>query len=193
MKIRYKLVQNGAASLPTESKPPTSAFQIRLVADNSDNSIATDSVTNILDANHVESLRLLPGVLLDGHAVERAGWNAADGRTNFVIGLTEKGSLQFEALTAANLHRRLAMIFQGRVLFAPNVQAAIPSRTLEIPVNWDMKDLERTMNGLNQMNNPVADLRFGPEQESVLPPLNGNYTFLNLRANRLLTTSIFGF
>jgi tRNA A-37 threonylcarbamoyl transferase component Bud32 len=193
VKLRYKLVQNGAASLPTESKLPTSAFQIRLVADDSDNSIATDTVTNFLGANYIESLRLLPGVLLDGKAVERAGWNAADDRTNFVLSLTEEGSRQFEALTAANLHRRLAMIFQGRVLFAPNIQAAIRSRTLETPVNWDMKDLARTMNGLNQMNNPVADLRFGSEQESILPPLNGNYTFLNLRANRLLTTSISDF
>jgi hypothetical protein len=32
-------------------------------------------------------------------------------------------------------------------------------------------------------------LRFGPEQESVLPPLNGKWTFLNLRANHLVTTS----
>ena len=51
-------------------------------------------------------------------------------------------------------------------------------------------------NGLNQMNLSVVDLRFGPEQESILPPLNNinnNWTFLNLRANRLLITSISDF
>jgi hypothetical protein len=175
------------------STAATSAFQIRAVADDSDNSVATDTVTNFLDANHVEPLRLLPGVLLDGKAVERAGWNATSGRTNFVIGLTEAGSQQLEVLMAANLKRRIAMVFQGRVLAAPRIQASIRSRTLELPANWDMKDLERTMNGLNQMNNPVTDLRFGPELENIMPPLNGNYTFLNLRANRLLNTSISDF
>jgi hypothetical protein len=194
VKLRYKLVLNANAKTVSASPAlPTSAFQIRLVADASDNSDATDTVTNFLDANHGESLRLLPGVLLDGKAVERAGWHAAEGRTNFVLGLTEEGSRQFEALTATNLQHRLAILFQGRVLFAPNILAAIYSRTLDIPVNWNMKDLERTMNGLNQMNNPVVDLRFGPEQESILPPLKNNWTFLNLRANRLLTTSIFDF
>ena len=167
----------------------TSAFQIRLVADDSDNSIATDTVTNFWDANHVETLRLMRDVLLDGKAVENAGWNVSAGRTNLVLGLTEEGSRQFEVLTAANLQHRLAMIFQGRVLFAPVVQAAILSRTLDIPVNWNMKDLERTVNGLNQMNNSVVNLRFGPEQEIVLPPLVGNWTFLNLRDNRLMTNS----
>ena len=56
-----------------------------------------------------------------------------------------------------------------------NTQA--PSRTLDTPVNWDMKDLERTMNGLNQMNNPVTDLRFGPEQEAE--------RLVNFRENRV--------
>jgi hypothetical protein len=190
VKIRYKLVQNpNQSSTSSDSKPPTDAFQIRRVADDSDDSAGTDTVTNFLDANHVASLRLLPGVLLDGKAVERAGWNATDGRTNFVLGLTEAGSQQFEELTATNLQRRIAMIFQGRVLFAPNIQAAIHTRSLKIPVNWDMKDLERTMNGLNQMNSPVVNLRFGPEQESILPPLNGIRTFLNLRANRLFSST----
>ena len=184
------VVKNTAAG---ESKSPTAAFQIRRVADDSDNSAATETVTNFLLANHVESLRLLPGVLLDGLAVKNAGWNATESRTNLVIGLTEDGSRQFAAVTAANLQHRIAMLFQGRVLFAPNVQATISSRTLDVPVNWNMKDLERTMNGLNQMNNPVVDLRFGPEQESILPPLNNNWTFLNLRANLLLTTSISDF
>jgi LysM repeat protein len=189
VKLRYKLVQNGTNAIPIESKLPTAAFQIRRVADDSDNSAATDTVTNFLDANHVASLRLLPGVLLDGKAVEDAGWSAADGRTNLLIGLTEAGSQQYEELTATNLQHRIAMIFQGRVLFAPNIQAAIHTRSLRIPVNWDMKDLERTMNGLNQMNNPVVNLRFGPEQESILPPLNGNRTFLNFRANRLFSST----
>jgi len=185
------VVVSSAAS--NASKLPTSAFQIRRVADDLDNSAATETVTNFLDANHAETLRLLPGVLLDGQAIERAGWHADKSQTNFVVGLTEEGSRQFEALTAANVKHRIAIIFQGRVLFAPNIQAAISSRTFDTPVNWDMKDLERTMNGLNQMINPVVDLRFGPEQESILPPLNNNWTFLNLRDNRLLTTSISDF
>jgi serine/threonine protein kinase len=189
VKLRYKLVQNGTNAIPIESKLPTAAFQIRRVADDSDNSAATDTVTNFLDANHVASLRLLPGVLLDGKAVEDAGWSAADGRTNLLIGLTEAGSQQYEELTATNLQHQIAIIFQGRVLLAPNIQAAIHTRSLRIPVNWNMKDLERTMNGLNQMNNPVVNLRFGPEQESILPPLNGNRTFLNFRANRLFSST----
>jgi hypothetical protein len=60
---------------------------------------------------------------------------------------------------------------------------------MELPVKWDRKDLERTVNGLNQMINPVMNLRFGPEQENILLPLIGSWTFLNLRANRLMTNS----
>jgi len=173
------------ASVP---KLPTSAFQIRSVEEDSGSSVPTDTVTNPVDGAHYELFRLQRAILLDGRAVERAGWRVAQGRTNLVIALTEEGSRQFAALTEAHLQRRIAMVFQGRILFAPVIQAAISSRTLDIPVNWEIKDLERTMNGLNQMNQPVVDLRFGPEQETGLPQLNGN--FLNLRANRVLTTPI---
>jgi hypothetical protein len=188
--LSYQWIFNPTASDSTLS---TAEFRMRRVADDTDDSVASDTVTNFFDANRFEPLRLLPGFLLDGKAVERAGWHVADGRTNLVLGLTEEGSRQFEALTSANLHHRIAVVFQGRLLFAPTIAASIRTRTLDIPVNWNMKKLERTMNDLNRMNHPAADLRFGPEQESILPPLNGNHTFLNLRANRLLSTFISDF
>jgi serine/threonine protein kinase/tetratricopeptide (TPR) repeat protein len=173
-----------------QSTLPTSALQFRLVADDSEINVSTDTLTNYLDKSHFEQLRVMREVLLDGKAVERAGWSVgSDGQQKIVIGFTETGSRQFETLTAANLKRRIAIVFHGRVLFAPVIQSRINTRSLELPVKWDRKDLERTVNGLNQMNNPVVNLRFGPEQERVLPPLNENWTFLNLRANRLLTNS----
>jgi serine/threonine protein kinase/tetratricopeptide (TPR) repeat protein len=176
----------------TSAQPtlPTSALQFRLVADDSETNVPTDTLTNYLDKARFEQLRVMQEVLMDGKAVERAGWYAGpDSQTKIMIGLTETGSQQFEALTAANLKRRIAIVFQGRVLLAPIIQSRINTRSLELPVKWDRKDLERTVNGLNQMNNPVVNLRFGPEQENVLPPLEGNWTFLNLRANRLMTNS----
>ena len=182
--------RNPARTAAGKSELPAAAFQIRLVAKDSESSVPTDTVTNFFDGVHFERLRLQQAVLLDGRAVERAGWHAADGKTNLVIGLTAEGSRQFEALTTANLKRRMAVVFQGRLLFAPVIQASIRSGTLDFPFTWEMKDLERTMNGLNQMNRPVVDLRFGPEQENILPPVNANWTLLNLRANRLFTTSI---
>jgi hypothetical protein len=190
VKIRYKLVQNpNEKTVSAQPGLPASAFQIRLVADDLETDIPTDTLTNNFDGTHIERLRLVKDILMDGKAVERAGWHTADGRTNFVIGLTETGSQQFEALTAASLKRRIAVIFQGRVLCSPIIQSRISTRSLDFSVNWDRKDMERTMNGLNQMNNPVVNLHFGPEQEKVLPTIEWNWTFLNLRANRLMTNS----
>ena len=189
-KIHYKLVQNANAktmsALPT---PPTSAFQIHLVAEDSEANVSTDTLTNYIDGTHVEQLRLVKEVLMDGAAVEQAGWHVADGQTNFVIGLTEAGSRQFETLTAASLKRRIAVIFQGRILAAPVINSRISTRSLDFAVRWDRKDLERTMNGLNQMKNPAVNLRFGPVQENVLPTIETSWIFLNLRANRLIPTS----
>jgi len=176
----------------TSAQPtlPTSALQFRLVVDDSETNVPTDTLTNYLDKARFEQLRVMQEVLMDGKAVERAGWYAGpDSQTKIMIGLTETGSQQFEALTAANLKRRIAIVFQGRVLFSPIIQSRVYTRSLEFPVKWDRKDLERTVNGLNQMNNPVINLRFGPEQENVLPTIEWNWTFLNLRANRLMTNS----
>jgi hypothetical protein len=190
VKIRYKLVQNeNTNTVSAHPKLPTSAFQIRLVADDSAINVPTDTLTNYFDGTHFERLRLLKDVFMDGTAVERAGWHVVDGQTNFVIGLTEAGSQQFEALTAASLKRRIAVVFEGRILFAPVINSRISTRSLDLVVGWDRNDVERTMNGLNQMKNPVVNLRFGPEQESVLPTIKSNWTFLNLRANRLIATS----
>jgi hypothetical protein len=182
----------GQASFPKgdamEPTLPTSAFQIRLVAEDSETNIPTDTLTNYFDKSHFERLRVMREVLLDGKAVERAGWSAdSDGHTNIMLGLTETGSQQYEALTAANLKHRIAVVFQGRVLFAPIILDRISSRSLELIGKWERQDLERTVNGLNQMKNPVTDLQFGPEQENILPPLIGSWTFLNLRSNHLIT------
>ena len=190
VKIRYKLVQNAnAKTMSTQPTPPTSAFQIHLVAEDSEANVSTDTLTNYIDGTHVEQLRLVKEVLMDGAAVEQAGWHVADGQTNFVIGLTEAGSRQFETLTAASLKRRIAVIFQGRILAAPVINSRISTRSLDFAVRWDRKDLERTMNGLNQMKNPAVNLRFGPVQENVLPTIETSWIFLNLRANRLIPTS----
>ena len=190
VKIRYKLVQNANEKvMSAQPTLPASAFQIRLVANDSETNVRTETLTNYFDKARFERLRVLSEVLLDGKAVANAGWHAADGQTNFVIGLTEAGSQQFEGLTAASLKHRIAVIFQGRILSAPVILSRISTRSLDFPVNWDRRDMERTMNGLNQMNNPVVNLRFGPEQENVLPTIKSNWTFLNLRSNRLKTMS----
>src|ERR1035437_714143 len=132
VKLRYKLVQTDPAA--TNAAPAqTAAFQIRRVDDDSYNSPRAEEHTSELQSNHVKSVRLLPGVLLDGKAVENAGWNTSESRTNLVLGLTEDGSRQFATVTAANLQHRITMLFQGRALFAPVIQAGIASRCLESP------------------------------------------------------------
>jgi len=90
VQIRYKLVQNeNAKTVSAQPTLPTSAFQIRLVADDSETNVPTDTLTNYFDGTHIERLRLVKDILMDGKAVESAGWHAADGRTNFLIGLTD--------------------------------------------------------------------------------------------------------
>ena len=79
---------------------PMSAFQIRLVADDMDSNVPTDTATNFFDPNHFEILHLLPGVLLDGKAVKGAGWSASpsssdEGSDQFFLGVRVLDSLKF--------------------------------------------------------------------------------------------------
>jgi hypothetical protein len=191
-KATWISVTNRAPAATMEPTLSTSAFQIRLVAENSETNVATDLFTNMLADSHVERLRLFKKAFLDGSAIKAAGWfSGSDGKQTLELGFTETGSQQFAEFTTTNLNRRIAIIFQGRLLLAPIILSPIVSGRIGLPVDWNKEDLERTVNGLNQMKNPVIELRFGPEQESILPPLQGpEWSFLNLRANRLVTNSL---
>lgn len=176
-----------------ELTPPDfffSAFQLRLVADESDADERTETMTYMDDGREAETLRLVPSVLLDGRVVERAGWRAEMGPTNLVVGLTEEGSRAFESLTATNVGRQIAIVFQNKVLSAPVIRDRISTRQLDFTHTGSRPDLEHTITILNRLNNPSLTLQFGPLQEPVVPRLVGARwtTFLNLGANRLMTS-----
>jgi capsular polysaccharide biosynthesis protein len=189
-KAQKEITKTSESDILTRTADPVSALQFRLVLNNSETNVSSDLVTNFLDKSRSVPLHLARNILLDGTAVKAAGWQSmSNGVTNFIIEFTEDGSRQFEALTATNLNRQIAVIFQGHVLVAPVIQSRIHTSTLSFPVNWSQKDLERTMNALNWMHHRAVDLRFGPVRENVLPPLKNKWVFLNLRKNRLATNS----
>ncbi len=79
----------------------------------------------MVDGGNVQHL-LLKRVELDERDVSRAYPMKLPGGGQAVgVDLTEPGAKNLEALTAANIHRRLAIVLNGQLLSAPKIQAKI--------------------------------------------------------------------
>jgi preprotein translocase subunit SecD len=70
---------------------------------------------------------VLRKVLLDEASVSRVYPTRTEAGDRFVIGIqmTKDGAARLKEITAANVGRRLAIVLDGKVLIAPNVQAAL--------------------------------------------------------------------
>ncbi|MEZ4444148.1 MAG: DUF2007 domain-containing protein [Polyangiaceae bacterium] len=100
-------------------------------------------------------------VILDGRHVESASamieLEDIDGQPRWyvTIVLDEEGARRFEAFTAANLHRRVAILLDGEVHSAPEIRERIAGGTMRItmgdaPANEQREAAERLAAGLTR-------------------------------------------
>jgi hypothetical protein len=115
-----------------------------------------------------------------------------NGAQVLVLRWTDAGRLRFAELTAANVHRQLAIVLDGRVLTAPNIAGAIDSSTCELAGVLTEAEMTRIIVGLSGARSGTEELRFGPTHDFVLPqrPRTGkDLVFLNLATQRWMTNS----
>ncbi|HWL53427.1 MAG TPA: protein kinase [Chthoniobacteraceae bacterium] len=114
---REVLAGNPAAVPPSGIRQPR--FQIRAGAGDKEEA---DTFT---DSNGSDTIRLAKKVWLDEGDVRSARVEIQNGNRLIGLKLTINGTRKFAALTHAFLHKRVALLFDGKVLAAPVLQVPI--------------------------------------------------------------------
>jgi hypothetical protein len=101
-------------------------------------------------------LRVLRRILMDGSAVAGADMTfERDGRRSISVKLTEVGSRQFGEVTGSYVERRLAIVFRGRVVSAPVIQAPITGGRLMITGQFLASEVHEMVDALNRASRPT--------------------------------------
>ena len=92
-------------------------------------------------------------VLRDGELESRHLKNARPETDNYggpAVGLTftAKGAKVFASVTAANIDRQLAIVVDGSLYSAPNIQVAIPDGRAQITGSFNSVEAQRLVNVL---------------------------------------------
>ncbi len=134
VKLRCKLVQGGVtkaspASGPASATQPSSRLQFRLVADAND--AAPADVLDDPDGREKATLRIRKEVLLDESAVAGAAVKLLpDGKAAVEVDFTPAGAKRMAEITGANIGKRLAVVFEGKMLSAPTIQSVIHGKAV---------------------------------------------------------------
>jgi hypothetical protein len=206
--LYYKLVQATPAATPparsqAEVSPAAtsarlaSALQFRWVAREDENTAPAETLEYPSHRSGIRQVRVLKEVVLDGSAVAQVGWHpglnpSVNGARILVLRWNTAGRQRFAELTAANTHRQLAVVLNGRVLSAPNIAGAIDSGTCELGGDWTEAEMTRVVADLSSARSGTGELQFGPTHEVVLPQrprIGKDLVFLNLVTQRWMTNS----
>ena len=138
-------------------------LQFRWVAGDADTNAPADELLFTDGRGKQSKMRVLKDILMDGSAIAIAGLPVSlSNRTEILVALTAVGERKFAQLTAANIHRRLAIVWRGRVLSAPVIQTAITSGELQISGNMTDAESQELSEVLNH------------HEPSVTPPNSGS-------------------
>jgi hypothetical protein len=138
-------------TVPTTQE--TSHLQFRLIAD--DNDPRPADIMPLPDQPQT-SVHVLKEVEMDENSVESAHTFAGqDGEPCIALVLTDAGSKQFSKLTSENLHHRIAIFFNGKLLCAPFIQSRM-SKEAAIILGADTSEAERE-EMVKQINELVDD------------------------------------
>jgi len=108
-----------AADAPPSAKP---RLQWSLVANADDKA----GVIEVDDAGApAGKLRVLKDAFLDESGIESAEVTTVDGKTAVSLKMTKDGAARLGRVTAENVNRRVAVLFDGRVVFAPVIRTRI--------------------------------------------------------------------
>jgi serine/threonine protein kinase len=125
-----------------QQTPPSSAeLEFRLVAAEGDDKTPADKLADPNDRTGQTKLRILKEVLLDSSAVASASLapGQSEDKTISVV-LKRDATRKFSDITAANLGRRLAIVWRGHVLSAPVIRDRINGPA--VSVTGKMSDAE---------------------------------------------------
>jgi hypothetical protein len=208
VKLFYKLVRPAPAATPparaqagvspgSTSTRLASALQFRWVASADETTAPAEVLADPNDRSGQRKLRVLKEVVLDGSAVAQMGWHPGlnprlNGAQMLVLRWNNAGRQRFAELTAANIHRQLAVVFEGRVLTAPNIAGAIDTSNCELAAIVTEAEMKRMLACLSGEQSGTGESQFGPTHELVLPqrPRTGkDLVFLNLVTQRWMTNS----
>jgi serine/threonine protein kinase/tetratricopeptide (TPR) repeat protein len=170
----------------------TFALQFRLVLPDD----STEPADWLSFTSGRERLHLSHQILLDESAVARAGVNFdRNGMREIEFRLTDTGKQKFKEVTAANIGRRLAIVFRGEVLSAPVIQSPISGGQCQITGSMDTGQANDIVNYLNGAAMPASEpYHFSEIHECLLasPPSGGPFspfTWLNLQSGMVITNN----
>jgi HlyD family secretion protein len=128
-------------------------LQFRLVAEAADANAET-----LPGVDSKESFRLGREVLLDQSAVASASVStAADGHPQINLTFTKAAAEKFAALTTKNIGKKLAIVFDGKVLQAPVIRNAIVDGRAVITGRFTLPGILEAIQGNLKGDNTLAD------------------------------------
>lgn len=138
--LPVKVALERTSKMPAQTQPGPH-LQFRLVADAND----TAPAETFSDPGSNEPLRVRKEILLDESAVACASVIvSAEEGVSVGVDFNEAGSKRIAQITGANIGKRLAVVFDGRVLSAPTIREAIQGRAV-ITGNFTAADVAETI------------------------------------------------
>jgi serine/threonine protein kinase/tetratricopeptide (TPR) repeat protein len=183
--LRFRIEPQGVA---TASAASTLQFRLVLPED------STEPADRLTSASGHDRFHLSRQVLLDDAAVARAGVDFNQtGRRVIEVRFTTAGAKEFEAITATNIGRQLAIVLRGQVLSAPVIQSVIPNGECQIDGSMSAGQISEIVDCLNRTATPTAEAwNFSPIHERILPfkPLpDALFGWLDLDSGMVLTNA----
>ena len=97
-----------------------------------------------------EKLRVLKDVVLDGSDVESASLSNDQGEVKeFLLLLNNQGAQKFAEATARNIGRRLAVVWNGRVINAPIIRSAVSGPNVKVTGTFSDGEAQMLLEALN--------------------------------------------
>jgi serine/threonine protein kinase len=122
--IAVRLVKDKAPTASSADAKPAPRLQFRLVADANDTA-PVETLADPDDPSGKRTLRVRKEVLLDESAVSRAAVvvspRAGIPPVTLEVNFTPAGGKRFAGITGGNIGKRLAVVFDGKVLSAPTI------------------------------------------------------------------------
>ena len=145
-------LEESKASWITNTPPAT--LQFRLVLPEDSSAMTGDWLPSV--SGH-DRFHLSRQVLLDDTAIAQAGvdFNPA-GRRKIEVRFTDEAARRFEAITATNIGRQLAIVFRGQVLSAPEITSVIANGLCQIDGSMNAGRINEIVDGVNGITTSTA-------------------------------------
>jgi hypothetical protein len=162
VKIRYKLVQQSTVTISQvtmpQTTPPPAELEFRLMAAEDESNTPADELADPNDRTGQTKLRILKEVLLDSSAVASASLETAQSEDKTIsVVLKSDAARKFSDITAANIGRRLAIVWRGRVLSAPVIRAKITGPAVSVTGKMSDAECQVLLDLLNFKSKPSAN------------------------------------